>query len=307
MGLDGPRALWGLCQLWARAFRLRTDEVSRPIVDGLFPGAHEAGEVLEAFGFLEKTGASTYRIKGAARRLLWQREAQAASGRAHSANLRRGKAAPANPETTRRPPGDHPPAHGPAASGSYTNHQSPITESTTFPTPSARAPSDTQPPDAPEAATTPQAPKPEPTPAPAQLEAFPVLAEPKRKVPDTRHAKTIDLFCRLYSEHHGGAKYRVSAADAAACKRMLSWPEATDAEIERRMRHAFADQFFRDKTPALRDFVSRWNSWAQAQAGPMRVRPPDLHVGAGTRTPEQERATWEAGQRELDEFIRGWP
>jgi hypothetical protein len=79
------------------------------------------------------------------------------------------------------------------------------------------------------------------------------------KVKSARHKATVDLWCRLWSELRGGT-YRVSGAkDGSAVKRLLTYPEATDAEIEKRIRHAFTDQWFRSNG-TLAVFVSRWSA-----------------------------------------------
>ena len=87
--------------------------------------------------------------------------------------------------------------------------------------------------------------------------------------PNPRHRSTVDLFASLFRELHGG-EYRVNgAADGAAVKRLLAWPEATDAEIEARIRVAFADKFFREKKPTIAYFVGNWNSWQAAKQAPI--------------------------------------
>lgn len=76
------------------------------------------------------------------------------------------------------------------------------------------------------------------------------------------------MFVRLFKELRGG-DYRVNgAADGSAVKKLLTWAEATDVEIERRMRAAFADPFFRNKRPTLAYFVSGWNGWQGAAVAP---------------------------------------
>lgn len=87
MGLDGPRALWGLSQLWAWAFRHQAETVPDELVCGFFAGANEPAAKLIAFGFLARESSGVCRIKGAAGRLLLTRRAQSEAGKRNSKNL----------------------------------------------------------------------------------------------------------------------------------------------------------------------------------------------------------------------------
>lgn len=84
-------------------------------------------------------------------------------------------------------------------------------------------------------------------------------------LPAARHREVIDLFCRLWRELRGG-KYLVAAKDGAAVKRLLARIAATPlAEIERRMRFAFADGWFAENG-SLALFASRWSNYDRAHA-----------------------------------------
>jgi hypothetical protein len=75
----------------------------------------------------------------------------------------------------------------------------------------------------------------------------------------SQHRETIDLFVRLWRDLRGG-EYRVAGAkDGQAVKVLLRFPEATPQEIERRMRIAFADPWFK-QNGNLSTFVSRWSN-----------------------------------------------
>ena len=97
------------------------------------------------------------------------------------------------------------------------------------------------------------------------------------KVKSIRHKATVDLWCRLWSELRGGT-YRVSGAkDGSAVKRLLTYPEATEAEIEKRIRHAFTDQWFRSNG-TLAVFVSRWSTLEKPSVDiqPEKPRHPEI-------------------------------
>jgi hypothetical protein len=84
-----------------------------------------------------------------------------------------------------------------------------------------------------------------------------------------RHQSAIALFCRLWTEIRTGTYTVFGARDGAAVKRLLGFPDATDAEIERRMRLALADPFFQ-RAGNLAFFVSRWSTYDRAAAPPVR-------------------------------------
>ena len=97
-------------------------------------------------------------------------------------------------------------------------------------------------------------------------------AAPKKPT-NSRHASTIALWVRLWKEMRGG-DYRVAGAkDASAVKRLLTYSEATDAEIELRARRALADQWFRSNGN-LALFVSQWSKWEPPSALPLFAQAP---------------------------------
>lgn len=79
------------------------------------------------------------------------------------------------------------------------------------------------------------------------------------KTDGSRHQSVIALFCRLWTELRGGTYQPAKGKDGAAVKQLLAYPEATDDEIERRMRVAFADPFFL-KAGGLAFFVASWST-----------------------------------------------
>ena len=100
---------------------------------------------------------------------------------------------------------------------------------------------------------------------PGKLELLPESPERAPAAPkNPRHAPTVELLVRLFSEALGAA-YRVGPADCAHIKRLLTFPEATDAEIERRARIALSDPWWGSKL-TIRNFVPRWANWAKPQS-----------------------------------------
>jgi hypothetical protein len=91
----------------------------------------------------------------------------------------------------------------------------------------------------------------------------------KPKGDPSRHKQTVDLFVRLWAEIRGGTYHVIGGRDGLAVKRMLVYPEATDAEIERRMRRALADPFFQ-RAGNLAFFASRWSTYDRDAAPPVR-------------------------------------
>jgi hypothetical protein len=103
-----------------------------------------------------------------------------------------------------------------------------------------------------------------------------------------RHAPTVSLLVRLFSEALGAA-YRVSAGDGVQIANLLKWPEATDEEIERRARIALSDPWWGPKM-TIRAFVSQWANWAKsrqysaardARAGSVRAEDCEHPTAAG--------------------------
>lgn len=83
--------------------------------------------------------------------------------------------------------------------------------------------------------------------------------------PAARHREVIDLWCRLWAGLRGGA-YLIQPKDAAGVKRLLGRIQATPvAEVERRMRYAFADPWFAENG-SLALFVSRWSNYDRPHA-----------------------------------------
>jgi hypothetical protein len=80
-----------------------------------------------------------------------------------------------------------------------------------------------------------------------------------RPAGDPRHKAMIDLFFRLWGELRGG-RYDVLPRDTAAVKAFLKSHPDTLAEIERRMRLAFADKWFA-QNGNLAIFASRWSNY----------------------------------------------
>jgi hypothetical protein len=101
----------------------------------------------------------------------------------------------------------------------------------------------------------------------------------KPTTPHGRHAATIDLFVRLFAELRGGAYVVAGAKDGSAVKRLLSVKDLADDEIERRMRFAFADQWFRQHG-TIADFVSRWSTWQPTTASGPPQKPRDPRIGS---------------------------
>lgn len=128
MGLDGPRALWGLSQLWAWAFRHQAETVPDELVCGFFAGANDPAAKLIAFGFLARESSGVCRIKGAAGRLLLTRRAQSEAGKRNAKNLNGRRATckgaggepELEPEVSRETPDGSTPALTPS-----TKHQTP--------------------------------------------------------------------------------------------------------------------------------------------------------------------------------------
>jgi hypothetical protein len=106
---------------------------------------------------------------------------------------------------------------------------------------------------------------------------------PKAPTPEgTRHRRTIDLFVRLWSEIRGGTYVVIGGRDGTSVKRLLRIPEATDAEIERRMRRALADPWFQ-RAGSLAVFVSRWSNYDRDAAPVGRAAGPAQSTGASRR------------------------
>jgi hypothetical protein len=103
------------------------------------------------------------------------------------------------------------------------------------------------------------------------------LALRPKKEADPRHKATIELWCRLWKSLRGGEYHVSGAKDGAAVKRLLSYQEATDAEIEKRIRHAFTDQWFRSNG-TLAVFVSRWSTLEKPSVNiqPEKPRHPEI-------------------------------
>jgi hypothetical protein len=107
----------------------------------------------------------------------------------------------------------------------------------------------------------------EPRSSPSPSPSAPARPPRRPEGEGSRHQATIALFCRLWMELRGGT-YRIAEGgkDGAAVKRLLRYPEATDEEIERRMRAAFADEFFRTKAGGLAFFIAKWSAWEPPSA-----------------------------------------
>ena len=85
-------------------------------------------------------------------------------------------------------------------------------------------------------------------------------ASPKR-LPDPRHQPAIDAFYRLWSETRGGSPYLVTGADVSQLKSLLrSMPKTTSEEIERRIRNALSEAWFR-ANGSLAMFCRNWNKY----------------------------------------------
>jgi hypothetical protein len=121
--------------------------------------------------------------------------------------------------------------------------------------------------------------------APAHEKVEPTPSQKKpRKVADTRHAKTIATWCRLWSELHGGVYQFGKEKDGSAISRLLGFEQApgvpvSDAEIEARMRRALSDSWFRERAD-IALFVSQWNRHGTpTSAALIPQKPKDLRVG----------------------------
>lgn len=86
-GLSEDAVLAGLLRLWAWCFREETDTVQATHIRGHFGG--DAGEALEAFGFLEATDQGTWRVRGAARYLRIKGAQRAAAERTNQRKVDR--------------------------------------------------------------------------------------------------------------------------------------------------------------------------------------------------------------------------
>lgn len=102
---------------------------------------------------------------------------------------------------------------------------------------------------------------------PARPTGTPRSTGASRSTGNPRHQPTIALWARLWDELRGGGAYVVTSADAAQVKRLLKYPDATDAEIEARARRFFADPWMRDRA-SLAFFVGRWSQLSTPTAAP---------------------------------------
>ncbi len=113
-----------------------------------------------------------------------------------------------------------------------------------------------------------------PSVAPRPAQAAERESKKAKHPPNPRAKPAVALLERLFSEAKGTV-YRVNTADAVQVARLVAWPEATDAEIERRAHIALSDPFSgHGMTP--RKLVSEWATWAQ----------PRTRNGAAQHTPE---------------------
>mgnify|MGYP001159382340 CR=1 FL=1 len=96
------------------------------------------------------------------------------------------------------------------------------------------------------------------------LPASPAAEAPESASPekpsDPRHHATIAVFKAAFEAAHGGAFWKPSGADVKQLKTMLTFPDATQDEIAKRIAFAFEDAFFR-KSGTLALFASKWPTW----------------------------------------------
>jgi hypothetical protein len=103
-------------------------------------------------------------------------------------------------------------------------------------------------------------PPPAPAPAPAPALEQPAAEEPPPVKALARDETAIALFVRLFAELRGGAYHPAYGRDRKALRPVLALPEATDAEIERRMRIGFGQQWFRANA-SVPLFASKWSNF----------------------------------------------
>lgn len=123
-GVEAGLICYGLLQLWEEAWRSKKTTATFTHLRAFFPGAKPdaLADALELFGFVEKQGPSTFRIRGAERYLRISK-ARSEGGKKASGNLLRGRKAAG--DTTGAQPGTLPAQAGeePEKSpGSYSEH-----------------------------------------------------------------------------------------------------------------------------------------------------------------------------------------
>jgi hypothetical protein len=85
---------------------------------------------------------------------------------------------------------------------------------------------------------------------------------PEKAESPSTHQAIFDCWARLWRELRTDEPYLFSGAkDGASVRRLLAVPGATPAEIEARMKRAFADSWFRNHG-TLSVFCSQWSQWA---------------------------------------------
>jgi hypothetical protein len=94
------------------------------------------------------------------------------------------------------------------------------------------------------------------------------LVEPEQKPPpNPRFKPVVDLLVRVFAEALGQPYHFTGSIDGGAVKKLLAYPEATDAEIERRARAWLSDPF-NLKRAKIVVFVPDWSA-AGAKAKPV--------------------------------------
>lgn len=83
------------------------------------------------------------------------------------------------------------------------------------------------------------------------------------KYTNPRHQETVDLLVRTWQSVVGSAYQFQGPRDGAAVARLLTFPDATHAEIERRFRVYLADPFS-VRQASLAHFASKWSGCVQA-------------------------------------------